>query len=171
MATEEAIREAIVEAVRGISGDLGFDELGGNIRVCFYEYEAEEDRSDSLMASVDSEPRVRRWGVQVTGSDRWSELAFDTITRTYRVQFEALYEVGTALEADAGLTGFNLLVKHARKVRGAVAGLGSMLGYRVDTMGPMSELSVAIIRGVEPSDGQILRGLFGFTAEKAGPDF
>ena len=68
MATEEAIRDAIVDVVRAISADLGFDEAGGNVRECFYEYEAEEDRSDSLMASVDSEPRVRRWGVQVTGA-------------------------------------------------------------------------------------------------------
>jgi len=79
--------------------------------------------------------------------------------------------VGTAMLNERGEAGPSLLIDHARKIRGAIRGIGSTLGRRVDTMGPISEVSLSILSGVEPEDGKILVGQLGFTAEKRNPDF
>jgi len=165
LSTEETVRQALVEAIEAIAvSGLGFDQAGGNVKEYPLDLEAKEDVPDYLTALVGGEPVVRCWSVFVTASEDW--LAEDGVgIRRYTVKFEAYYEVETAG------AGANLIVEHARKVRGAIRSLGSMLGGRVDTMAPISEVQISRLSGVEPSDGQILVATFGFTAERRNPDF
>ncbi len=168
--TEATVRDAIAAAIRGIAGELGFARVGGNVRDYPLEYEGADDRLEYLMAEVGEGWHVRCWSVFVTASDRW-HAAGGVMLREYSVVISAYYEVGTAMLIEEGVAGANLLVDHARKVRGAIRQLGSTLGGRVDTMGPMSEIAISVLSGVAPDDGRIMVGTFGFTAERRNPDF
>jgi hypothetical protein len=165
VSTDSTLSELIVGGIRGIAqSELGFDEPGGNVRDYRYEDEAEERRGPYLMAKVGGRQRVRCWSVWVQSSDRFYATG-SVMLRTYSVTIDAFYP------KLKGGEGAKAIRDGALKIRGAIRGFGSMLHRLVDTCGPIGEVAIAEMGGVEAPDGQILRGRFGFTAEKRNPDF
>lgn len=163
--TEETVRQAIVDAIRGIAhSELGFDLPDGNVRDYPYEFEADERRGAYLMAQVGGKRLIRCWSVDVLGDDDWYSMNNVTL-RNYQITIRAYYELGVDGE------GSKLIVTHARKVRDAIRGLDSTLGRRVDLIKDTSALQRETVTGIDPRGGVLLQGTMVYLAERRGPDF
>src|SRR4051794_14879978 len=126
--TEDALRDALVALLQGIATtQLGFDLPNGNVHDYLFEHERDELTPGYLSAKVGGKPKVRAWGVWVTGADEFYAAGGMT-RRLYQVRLEGYYK----LEANGAA--HKLLVTHGRAIRHAVVStLGTTLGNRVDT--------------------------------------
>lgn len=167
VSTEETVRDVIVAAFRAIATDidgLEFSEPEGNIKDYFLEFEDEALAAKYLMANIDGKKVVRCIAVDVRGNDDWWA-AGDMTKRRYSIRVRMYYERGISGE------GYRLMVKHARKLRGAIRGLTMSLGGTVSLVSSTGEIDVQQARGVDPVPGVILVGTMAYVAERTNPDF
>lgn len=170
--TEETVRDEIVVGLRQIAqSGLEFDHTDGNIHDELFEWTpGNVNGSNYLMAEVQSTKRVQAWGVDVVASDDFFAhgQVGALVIRLYRITIRGYYDLRRAPD---GMTGRNFLIKHMRKVRGMIIGLGSNLNGRVDRISSVEEPVYERFSGTDNDDGEIVVGSLIMLAEKQVPDF
>lgn len=153
--TERTIRDLIVDTIKSISnsvGGLGFDETGGNIHDYLVDQEVTSKRSNYLTATCDGKRVTRAWGVSVVAKET-PYATGNRFFRDYTITVQGYYP--------AGGEGLNLLVDHARLIRGALRQLTPSLNGQVDRFDEITELQTEIVQSnIDNSAGEITQGTF-----------
>lgn len=123
--TERTLRDTLVSALRAAAGDLGFDELEGNVRDYLIEHEVPEQRDNYLTTLVSNNFAVRAIAVWVTSYDEPMALTRGPnnlmLLRTYSVEVRAYVELGIN-----GI-GAREAIDLDSKIRAIVLALGSQI--------------------------------------------
>lgn len=146
ISTEATVRAEVIKAIKGIYTSLGFDS-DSKIYDYLKEYHPTENEGSYLAARVGSKMTQRAWGVQVfPASEEIISGANLRYSRLYEVTIKGYYSLISGAD-------LNLLIDHARKIRGALKDLGLRFNGTVDRIDDISPFSV----GIEDSDdGRLL---------------
>ncbi len=162
--TETTVRQVIVDALRGVSSDLGFDETQGNIKDYLLEYEEPTLWANYLRASVGGKQVVRCVAAEVMASENWYGMG-NKLKRTYQIAVVLYFAKGVRGE------GINALIEAARVARGAIHQLNQTLSNTVDFASGATVLDVSEQGEIDSIPGSILVGRMEYVAEKVAPDF
>jgi len=133
VSTEATVRQAIVDVIKSKITDLGLvnaDTINDRLILVLH-----GERSSKFLKGCTDEKRnatrTRAWGVQVIAFDGFRPTtgrnASRTVERTYQIAIEGYYEVDDV----------NLMIDHARIIRGAVIELGPSLGISARSFIPL----------------------------------
>lgn len=164
--TEATVRLELVKTIQAIAQtDLGFDNIGGNVREYLLDYEATPNRPLYLMASCGAKKTLRVWGVMVSGADQF--LGSGGLTqRIYNITIRGYYDVGT------NGTGINLLLEHRRKIAGAIMNAGTTLRDTVTFIdSPGVDQPQKVSSGLDKEPGEMLVGSITYRATRRAPTY
>lgn len=165
ISTEDTFRDSLVEVLRGIAvTGFEFNENQGNIKDYLLEYGEKTAAAKYLHANINGRNTVRAWAVDVLGNDDWFALGGIT-RREYRITFRGYYAKGQDGE------GYKLLVKHSRKLREALRGLGPTLGGYVSLVTATGRTEIRTITTQDSDIGEILEGTTVYVAQRDNADF
>jgi hypothetical protein len=160
--TDETVREKIVAAIQGVAGELGFDDVGGNVQEYPLEFHQAESPASYLSALVGGKQEPRAWAVDVGSFDEWKTTE-NGLVRTYLIRVLAYY-----VDVPKGAN-YLLMKNHASKVRGAITALDSNLGGVVSMVTRGTQMGIKKVPGV--ASLKLLMGEMNWTALKINPDF
>jgi len=133
MSTERTLRDAIVAAIAGKVAELGLENANTiNDRLLGVVH---TERTHEFLWACTTEncdpDRIRAWGVQVVAFDNLKGLTSPTnkcAIRTYQIAIEGYYDVDDV----------NLMIDHARVIRGALLEIGEPFGGSIPVLNAFS---------------------------------
>jgi hypothetical protein len=160
--TEATVRGVIATAIRGIADQLGFDEVGGNVREYPLEMHQATDLPGYLMAKVGGKQVVQCWAVDVRAHDL--PYALQQIPRrTYAIRVFAYYAKGVNGES------YLKLIDHGRLIRGQIKLLSNSLSNTVNRIVSATPLDISERTGLDVD--RTLQGLMTYSCDRENPDF